>query len=569
MNLESVEQIRVLGSSLNILYVEDDSAIREEVDGLLRRIFQNVDSLSNGEDALLLYKEKKYDIVLTDLAMPKLDGVELTRKIMSENPTQEVMIISAHRDVEQLVELIDLGVSGFILKPINIQKFIQKIHSKVKEIYANKMMKEHYQQLKEQIGSQILTQEELQKRDPLTSVYNFNYLEKCLKKDEFHSAILLNINDFKLINDYYSHNHGNHLLFQLASILVRESKRYNFDVFRLSGDEFLLLYKQIGLGCSKINDHVKKIVEIVENKKFNIVGVKDINITLRASYTCTKNRLLEELKVGQEYAKKYAYSIVSYKECLDFHSNMHNIVEIKKLLKNAVEKSTIVPVYQPILMLNNDVKYEVLMRIEDGENPLLTPDKFLAIAKAHNYYNEISEMLIFKALESISSRLETFSVNISFLDMKNFEFIDKLEKRILEYDIAHRVVFEIIESETLEDMEIVDSFIRRFKSLGVKFAIDDFGSGYSNFAYIFKLNPDFLKLDGSLILNILSDKSIYTLVESIIDLAHKLHIEVIAEFVSTKEIYDTLSRLGVDAMQGYYLGRPDREIKRVTTKDIA
>lgn len=569
MNLESVEQIRVLGSSLNILYVEDDSAIREEVDGLLKRIFQNVDSLSNGEDALLLYKEKKYDIVLTDLAMPKLDGVELTRKIMSENPTQEVMIISAHRDVEQLVELIDLGVSGFILKPINIQKFIQKIHSKVKEIYANKMMKEHYQQLKEQIGSQILTQEELQKRDPLTSVYNFNYLEKCLKKDEFHSAILLNINDFKLINDYYSHNHGNHLLFQLASILVRESKRYNFDVFRLSGDEFLLLYKQIGLGCNKINDDVKKIVEIVENKKFNIVGVKDINITLRASYTCTKNRLLEELKVGQEYAKKYAYSIVSYKECLDFHSNMHNIVEIKKLLKNAVEKSTIVPVYQPILMLNNDVKYEVLMRIEDGENPLLTPDKFLAIAKAHNYYNEISEMLIFKALESISSRLETFSVNISFLDMKNFEFIDKLEKRILEYDIAHRVVFEIIESETLEDMEIVDSFIRRFKSLGVKFAIDDFGSGYSNFAYIFKLNPDFLKLDGSLILNILSDKSIYTLVESIIDLAHKLHIEVIAEFVSTKEIYDTLSRLGVDAMQGYYLGRPDREIKRVTTKDIA
>jgi len=227
----------------------------------------------------------------------------------------------------------------------------------------------------------------------------------------------------------------------------------------------------------------------------------------------------------------------------------------------------IVPVYQPILMLNNDVKYEVLMRIEGSENTLLTPDKFLEIAKAHNYYNEISEMLIFKALERISSREETFSVNISFLDMKNFEFVDRLEKKILEYDIAHRVVFEIIESETLEDMEIVDSFIRRFKSIGIKFAIDDFGSGYSNFAYIFKLNPDFLKLDGSLVLNILSDKSIYTLVESIIDLAHKLNIEVIAEFVSTKEIYDVLSKLGVDAMQGYYLGRPDREIKKIITKD--
>ena len=569
MNLESVEQIRVLGSSLNILYVEDDTAIREQVEGLLKRIFRNVDSASNGEDAFIMYKEKEYDIVLTDLAMPKLDGVELTRKIMQDNPSQEVMVISAHRDVEQLVQLIDLGVSGFILKPINIQKFIQKIHIKVKEIYANKMMKEHYNEMKEQIGSQSFTQEELQKRDPLTSVYNFNYLERCLKKDEYQSAILLNIKDFKLINDYYSHNHGNHLLFQLASILVRESKRYNFDVFRVSGDEFLLLYNQRDLECRQIKEDIENILEVVENKKFNIVGVKDINITLRASYTCTKNRLLEELKVGQEYAKKHSCSVVSYKECSDFHTSMHNIVETKKLLKNAVEKSTIVPVYQPILMLNNDVKYEVLMRIEDDEKTLLTPDKFLEIAKAHNYYNEISEMLIFKALENVSSREETFSVNISFLDMKNFEFVDRLEKKILEYDIAHRVVFEIIESETLEDMEIVNSFIKRFKSMGIKFAIDDFGSGYSNFAYIFKLNPDFIKLDGSLILNILSDKSIYTLVESIIDLAHKLNIEVIAEFVSTKEIYDVLSTLGVDAMQGYYLGRPDREIKKITQKDAA
>jgi len=568
MNLESVEQIRVLGSSLNILYAEDDSLIREQVESLLKRIFVNVDSVSNGEEAYLLYQSKEYDIVLTDLAMPKLDGLELSKKIMSDNPQQQIMIISAHRDVDQLVKLIDLGVSAFILKPINIQKFIQKIHLKVKEIYADKMMKAHYEQMKEQIGSQTLTQEELQKKDPLTSVYNFNYLEKCLKKNEMQTAILFNIKDFKLINDYYSHNHGNHLLFQLASIFTREAKKYHFDVFRISGDEFLLLYKQKDLGCKQVHSDVEEILKVIENKKFNIVGVKDINIRLRASYTCTQNRLLEELKVGQEYAKKHSCSIVNYKECSDFHHSMHNIVETKKLLKNAVEKSMVVPVYQPILMLNNDVKYEVLMRIENDENRLLTPDKFLEIAKAHNYYNEISEMLIFKSLESISSREETFSVNISFLDMKNFEFVERLEEKLLEYDIASRVVFEIIESEILEDMEIVNQFIKRFKALGVKFAIDDFGSGYSNFAYIFKLEPDFLKLDGSLVLNILADKGIYTLVESIIELAHKLNIEVVAEFVSTKEIYDTLNILGVDAMQGYYLGRPDREIKEVIKEDV-
>lgn len=94
----------------------------------------------------------------------------------------------------------------------------------------------------------------------------------------------------------------------------------------------------------------------------------------------------------------------------------------------------------------------------------------------------------------------------------------------------------------------------------MQIAIDDFGSGYSNFAHIFKLNPDYLKLDGSLITNIITDEKIHILVKTVIELAHKLDIKVIAEYVSTKELYDALSILDVDAMQGYYIGYPDKSI---------
>ena len=109
-------------------------------------------------------------------------------------------------------------------------------------------------------------------------------------------------------------------------------------------------------------------------------------------------------------------------------------------------------------------------------------------------------------------------------------------------------------------MDIVNSFIERFRVHGVKIAIDDFGSGYSNFAYIFTLQPDFIKIDGSLISQILDNEKIHVLVETIIEFAHKLNVEVIAEHVSSKELHDALLKLNIDAMQGYFIGHPNENI---------
>jgi len=562
MKIESIEQLRVLGSSLEILYVEDDSDIQEQVYKMLSRIFVNIDTAVDGQEAFEKYNAKQYDLILTDIEMPRMDGIELSRKIIENNPEQNIFIISAHKNQSQLLKLMDIGVSGLILKPIDMHYFINKLSIKVKEIYANKMMKIHYEKIQKQLDNNSKIYEEMQKKDSLTSVYNYKYLLQHIKNDKNKTAILLNINNFKLINEYYSNNHGNHLLFQLAYLLTVEARTSKYTVFRVSGDEFLLLYDNENTSCKVANKDAYALVEKIRTHKFNITGVKDINIDVRVSYACSKTRLLEELTIALEYGKKCSLPVMGYNEKAKFDMDIENIVEIKSVLKNAIDNALVTPVYQPILMLNNEVKYEVLMRIEHDGN-LLTPDKFLEIAKEHNYYNEISEMLIFKALESMSQSDKTFSINISYLDIKNSEFVERLEKKILEYNIADRVVFEIIESDIFDDMEIVLEFIERFKKHHIRFAIDDFGSGYSNFAYIIKLNPDYIKIDGSLIENILNDKKIYILVKSIIDLAHDIDIEVIAEFISSKELYNALSELGVDAMQGYYLGKPDRELKNV------
>jgi len=561
MNLEYIEKIRVLGSSLNILYVEDEENIREEIATLLSHLFLNIDLAENGEEALEKYTHKEYDLILTDLNMPKLGGLELSKQILLTNPEQSIIIISAHKEVEQLAELIDIGVAGFILKPIDVQKLINKLYVRVKEIYANKMMKIHYEEMKKHIKIDTSSYDEIQKKDSLTSVYNYEYLCDYLSDKKEHAGILININDFKLINEYYSHNHANHLLFQVARILVQESKKYDFDTFRIGGDEFLLLCKYDTMDVESIKKTTNNIIKVIENTTFNMIGIKDINIQVRASYTLSSIRLLEELNIALEYTTKYNIKFSGYQECIAFNADIQNLIEMKKILKNAITNNLIIPVYQPILMLNNQVKYEVLMRIEQEDQSLMTPDKFLEISKRHHYYHEISEILIFKAIDEIEKSDKIFSINISYLDIANSTFVENLEKKLIATGIARRVIFEILESDVLEDMSIVDGFIRRFKKLGIKIAIDDFGSGYSNFSYIFKLEADFLKLDGSLVMSMLEDEKTYILVETIIEMSHKLGIEVIAEYVCNKEIYKALDKLGVDAMQGYYIGLPDRVIK--------
>jgi EAL domain-containing protein (putative c-di-GMP-specific phosphodiesterase class I) len=202
------------------------------------------------------------------------------------------------------------------------------------------------------------------------------------------------------------------------------------------------------------------------------------------------------------------------------------------------------------------------MRIKNinDANRLIEPGLFLDIAKKHSYYNEISQMVIFQAIDMMLQNDEIFSINFSYADMNNTDLMNKLEDVIFVNGLGNRLIFEIVETEQLDNMDIVNSFIERFRVHGVKIAIDDFGSGYSNFAYIFTLQPDFIKIDGSLISQILDNEKIYVLVETIIEFAHKLNVEVIAEHVSSKELHDALVKLNIDAMQGFFIGHPNENI---------
>jgi EAL domain-containing protein (putative c-di-GMP-specific phosphodiesterase class I) len=150
-----------------------------------------------------------------------------------------------------------------------------------------------------------------------------------------------------------------------------------------------------------------------------------------------------------------------------------------------------------------------------------------------------------------------FSINLSFFDIRTESMKGFLEELILLFKAEGRVTFEILESEGIEDYNIVKEFLDYFrKKYDVKIAIDDFGSGYSNFKRIMDLKPDFIKIDGSLIKDIAIDSNSYLLVKTIVSYAKELKIKVIAEYVHNKETFDTCKYLNIDLFQGYYLSPP-------------
>jgi len=133
-------------------------------------------------------------------------------------------------------------------------------------------------------------------------------------------------------------------------------------------------------------------------------------------------------------------------------------------------------------------------------------------------------------------------------------------KRGQEFREPHRIIFEITESEGIENYSDVQTFIQRVKRHGCQIAIDDFGTGYSNFEHIMKLNVDYLKIDGSLVKNIDTSVESRIVVETIIQFAKKLGISTITEYVHNKSVYNVVKELGTDYVQGFYIGKPNEEV---------
>ena len=164
--------------------------------------------------------------------------------------------------------------------------------------------------------------------------------------------------------------------------------------------------------------------------------------------------------------------------------------------------------------------------------------------------------LIQKVFETFHTSYNRFSINLSYLDIINPDTTSFILEKLEEFSIGPFIIFEILESDSIDNYEALVSFIDQVKSYGAKIAIDDFGAGYSNFERLTKLDIDFIKIDGSLIKNIDKNEEAKIIVETIVTFAKKLGIATIAEYVHSRQILECVKELGIDFAQGFYIGKP-------------
>lgn len=401
--------------------------------------------------------------------------------------------------------------------------------------------------------------------DSLTNLKTERALIEDYKESEQILICILDVNHFREINKTLGYDAGNYLLRELARIL----EEHHYICYRLGNDEFVIVSPnsayphEIEVFCNYLFELL--IEETFLYNENEIIVTVSLGIAVSEKGTDSEAAVLDLIynaNSALKHAKKHNLIFSIYDEGLSENmGNVDNAIWKNKLL-GSLKKKEVITYFQPIYCnnTNNIEKYEALMRIKDEAGNLISPDEFLRPSKKYRLYNHLTREVFKQVLDQILVHDCEISINISVRDIKEFLQRKYVVNRLSKFPKADKVVFELLETERVKDYEEVKIFIDQIKEFGCKVAIDDFGSGYSNFNHVMNLNVDYIKIDSSIIRHIDNDENAEKITKLIVDYAKTIKAKTIAEFVYCERVYEKVKCLGVDYSQGFYLGKPQERI---------
>lgn len=396
--------------------------------------------------------------------------------------------------------------------------------------------------------------------DDLTGLPNRNAFHKAVAQTADPKMMLLNIDGFNAFNTIYGEAVGDGLIVGLGKKLHAMLAQESLQLFRMGGDEYAILADE-HVSEAHFHEDVVMLSHMLNPLQLHCQGYE---IRLRVSIGAViasrndgKRPLAAMASIAMKEAKRRPQrTYYFYSEIADASFRLERNLETIKRLDYAINNETVVCHYQPIYHVQSGsvFKYESLMRLVDREGKLHHPADFIEVAKGAQLYSRLTYQVVLNTLAMAALNPETFfTINIDVEDIEDTATASFILDQLHQSTCAERITFELVESQALEDNEVVESFLSRIKSLGSKIAIDDFGSGYSNYGYLLKLGVDIIKIDGSLIVDADKDSSKRKIIASIIDISHELGMETVTEFVHNKAIYDIVTGLGTDYVQGSYI----------------
>jgi len=556
-------------NNFTLLYVEDNTIIQKIVKVILETHFKEIYITDDGEKGVKLYQEKNPDIVLADISMPNMNGLDMISNIKKLNPNQKIALLTGYNNITYLNKAINMGVNKYILKPIEPKQMLDALEDMVESL------KIEYEQKKYKKDLEFASQ-----HDELTGLINRTFFHRKLKElidnstqSNQHVAIFsIDLNLFKSINDTYGHDAGDAVLKKVAKNLL-QSLRKDDIVARFGGDEFA-----VAIGYLKRHNHILGFLKRIEDSflepllyidnssEHHIPISLSIGITFysKQSNNISTQKLLKQADKAMYMAKK------SKRMYNFFDSSEESSLEKKEKktqeINQAIIQNEFMLYYQPIIDIksNKVVSFEALVRWNNPQKGIMTPDSFLPyILDNPEIMCSLGQWIIKSVFNQFEIWIEKeydfmISINISSKEFESTKFISMLKELLREYPlvIPQKIIFEIVEGIAIKDIEIKNSSLEQVKELGFKITLDNFGTGYSTLSSINRFGVDSIKIDKRFVMSMLKDSDDHSIVNASIQLAKVFGYKVIAEGVESRGHLPVLLELGCDEAQGYGIAKP-------------
>jgi diguanylate cyclase (GGDEF)-like protein len=567
------------GASNRLLFVDDEMNVLAGYRRILHGKYE-FDTAGSAEEALrLVARNGPYAVVIADMQMPGIDGMELLARMKVSHPDTVRMMVTGSADQKTAVEAVNKGeVYRFLNKPCKRELLIEALNNGL----------QHYKSTvaeRERLARSVSDLDKLTERlsyetrhDLLTGLLNRHAFEHALRQSlepapdaagGGHVLCHLDLDHFHVVNDTCSYLAGDALLRSVAALLSSHC-RSDDTVARVAGDEFGLLFYDCSLG------QARRIVE----KIFRALQVLDFEwegrpLEIRASAGLIAVHALETDATGLLSAAETACHVAMDQGGGQLHLAGPNDELLTERLNQAqwvtkiacaLRENRFLLFAQTIAPIDDDTSgmhYEILLRMLDTEGRILAPGCFLGAAERFHLSTQIDRWVIDHTVSWLAenphhlARLKLCSINLSGHSIGNPEMLELIKRTFDAGRVPpHKICFEITETAAVARLNDAVRFINELRAAGFRFALDDFGSGLSSFGYLKNLPVDYIKIDGQFVRQIDTDEVDRAMVRCINEVAKIMGKQTIAEYVDSARILAQLREIGVDFAQGYHVARP-------------
>jgi diguanylate cyclase (GGDEF)-like protein len=557
-----------------ILIIDDEEQVRHLLKDVLSQ-HHDCTTADSAEEALAILNSFEFDLVISDIQMGGISGLDLVPRVLARTPDTVVVMISGQQTIDFAIDAMRAGAFDYITKPLNlphVEGAVQRALSHHDLLTHKRRYESHLEELVKERTAEI---EHLAYHDRLTNLPNRTlFIDRCnqalaiaQRNHNMAAVMLVSLDRFKKVTESLGHAPGDDLLSEAGGRLL-ECIKEGDTVGRFDGDEFALLLAHVD-ETGELTAMAQAISQAFK-RPFRLGGQEvyvttSIGISLFPPNGEDSNTILRNAGAALYRAKRQGGNNCQF-YAADMNAEALRRLALDTSMRRAIDNEEFVVFYQPSVNLTTGkvVGFEALVRWQHPELGLLPPGHFIGLAEDTGLIMDIGDFVLRTACAQTRDwqdqgfgRLR-IAVNISARHFLQKDFLERLVDILGETGLEPTCLeLELTETSIMESSEVAIKLLTRIRQLGIKVAIDDFGTGYSSLSYLKRLPIDTVKLDRSFVNGASTDPDDAALVMAIVPLAHNLKLRVIAEGVETEQQALFLRLLRCDEAQGFLFGKPE------------